>query len=75
MTEAPDYSYNIVAEVVYISENSAVIDFGLRAVGPRDLLTNSTQPGEYVAGNIALFFPLCCHPLPDDILESLTRKW
>ena len=68
-TEAPDYSYNVVAQVVYISVNSAVIDFGLRAVGPRNLLTNSTRPGEYVAGNIRLFFPLCCHPLPDDTLD------
>jgi hypothetical protein len=74
-TEAPDYGHAVVAEVVHVSPIVAVIDFGLRAVGRSALLPVSTQIGDYVAGPIKLFLPLCADALPDDILEAMAHDW
>jgi hypothetical protein len=74
-TDVEDYSYNVVAKVVHVSTSTAVIDFGLRAVGRSDSLPTACQAGEYVSGQIKLFFQHWCDPLPDDILESMTHEW
>ena len=70
-----NYSYRVVAEVVHVSANAAVIDFGLRAVGQSKLLPTGFKPGEYVTGDINLSFPLCTDILPDDVIESMTHEW
>jgi len=73
--DVEDYSYRVVAEVVHVSTSAAVIDFGLRVVGRRDLLPTGCQAGEYVSGQIKLVFQHWCDLLPDDIFESMTHEW
>jgi hypothetical protein len=69
------YSYHVVAEVVHVSGNAAVIDFGLRAVGQTKLLPIGCKQGDYVTGEINLSFPLCTDILPDEIIASMTHDW
>jgi len=69
-----NYSYHVVAEVVHLSAGEAVIDFGLRAVGPLKLLPTGCKQGEYVTGDINLSFPLFTL-LPDDVVASMTHEW
>ncbi len=72
--EAPGHRYRVVAQVVYVSESAVVIDFGLRAVGDRHLMPAGTQVGEYLAGEIMLFFQHWCHPLPDADSRCATSR-
>ena len=73
--EEPDYSYHVVAKVIHASSKASVIDFGLTAVGSRDLLPNASQVGEYVTGRIALFFEHSIDPVRQHIIESMTHEW
>jgi hypothetical protein len=70
-----DYKYWIVAEVVYLSEKACVIDFGLRAIRPRDLLPHGCKQGDYVSGKIGIGLPLCTEIVPEHVFKSLSRKW
>jgi len=70
-----DFRYSVIGQVVHVSSKAAVIDFGFRAVGPSDSLPTRCQAGEYVAGQIKLFFQHWCDPLPDDIFQSMDQEW
>jgi len=70
-----DYCYEVVGQVVHVSSNAAVIDFGLRAVGASDSLPTGCELGEYITGRVKLFFQHWCYPLPDDIFESMEQEW
>src|SRR6516225_11301259 len=74
-SERADYAYHVVAEVVHVSEEAAVIDFGLRAVGRTELLPMNCRSGDYVSGDIGLGFPLCTAVLPEGIIVSLNHGW
>ena len=38
-----DFRYRVVAEVVYVSENACIIDFGLKTTTTNDLLPSDCQ--------------------------------
>lgn len=71
----PDYKYRVVAEVVFLSDEACVIDFGLRAIGYADRLCPNANKGEYVTGEIELGLPLCTAIVPHEIQQSLRRTW
>jgi len=70
-----DYRYQLTAEVVYISEKSCVIDFGLTAIADPNSVPPECKKGEYVTGELALSLPLCTEIAPEEILKTLSRKW
>ena len=72
---APDYKYTVTAEVVFRSEKSCVIDFGLRAIAHPDGIASECKQGDYITGKIALSLPLCTEIAPKEILKTLARKW
>src|SRR5581483_143165 len=51
-TPVGDFQYRVTAKVACVSEKAAVIDFGLRAVGPRDNLPLDCRTGDYITGDI-----------------------
>jgi hypothetical protein len=71
----PNYKYRVVAELVFLSEKSCVIDFGLSAIGYADNIPPECKEGEYVTGEVALGLPLCTGIVPKEILNSMRRKW
>ena len=74
--ELDDYDYEIVAEILHLSSNAVVIDFGLKAFGQRDSVPSGCQVGDYIAGRITLFFQHYSDPfLPSRILESMNNNW
>ena len=73
--EGENYSYHVVAEIVHVSEQESVIDFGLWTVGPTSLLPAGCKRGDYIIGEVYLNFPLAMFPKPDDIKESMTQEW
>jgi len=74
-SEIGDHSYMITAEVVYISDTAAVIDFGLKAIRTRDLLPFECNEGDFVSGEIYLGLPLSTEVVPDKVLASLAYMW
>src|SRR5579862_323907 len=75
-----DYKYQVVAELVDVSEKWCIIDFGLKAISPlgwvmRDLLPTPYQVGDYFTGEIALGLPLCTEVVPDDARRILRQKF
>jgi hypothetical protein len=70
-----DYKYKVVAELVYLSEKSCVIDFGLRAVGPAGDIPPGCKQGDFVAGEISIGIPLCTDVLPEEVSKTLAHKW
>jgi hypothetical protein len=71
----PDFKYRVVAEVVFLSENACVIDFGLGATASSDRLLLPCEIGQYVTGEIRLSLPLCTEVLPDDTSKNLMHRW
>jgi len=74
-SEIADHRYMITAEVVYISDTAAVIDFGLKAIRTRDLLPFECKEGDFVSGEIYLGLPLSTEVVPDKVLASLAYRW
>jgi hypothetical protein len=70
-----DYNYRVVAELVYLSEKACIIDFGLRAIRTRDLLSPECKQGDYVTGQISIGLPLCTEMVPEEVLKTLAHKW
>jgi len=59
-TPVADFQYCVTAKVAYVSARAAVIDFGLTAIGPRDLLPpecreETISPGTFAS--VYLFAP------------------
>src|SRR5882672_1346447 len=74
-TPVGDFQYRVTAKVAYVSEKAAVIDFGLRAVGSRDLLPFDCKNGDYVAGDIGIGLPLCIDLVLEEVLQTLKGSW
>lgn len=74
-TPVADFQYCVTAKVVYVSEKAAVIDFGLRAIGTRDLLPPECKEGDYVTGNTSIGLPLCTDIVPEEVFQTLKRTW
>jgi len=60
----PDFKYRVVAEVVYLSASTCIIDFGLKATSTDDLLPSGCQKGDYVSGEIGLASAALSTPCP-----------
>lgn len=74
-TPAQTYGFYISAEVIFLTEESAVIDFGLVAIGNRRNLDSGVIRGDFVVGEISLGLPLCIAPIPDEINLRMSRQW
>jgi hypothetical protein len=70
-----DFRYRVTAEVVFFSEKSSVIDFGLRAIAHSDNVSPDCKQGDFVTGELALNLPLCTAIVPEEISKTLSRKW
>jgi hypothetical protein len=70
-----DFRYQVLAEVVYVSEKACVIDFGLNTTATADLLPPDCKEGDYVSGEITLGLPVCTEVLPQDLFKVLARSW
>lgn len=71
----PDFKYSVVAEVVYISQESSVIDLGLKAIATRELLPPGSKQGDFVTGEIFINIPLSTEVAAEEILQTLAYKW
>jgi hypothetical protein len=70
-----DYKYTVTAEVVFRSEGSCVIDFGLKAIAHPECIASKCKQGDYIKGELALSLPLCTEVAPEEISKTLARKW
>lgn len=69
--------YTVVAEILYVSGEACLIDFGLLAVCslPGRDVPNEVRAGTHVAGFIYVGVPLCIPTVPDQFMRSLKHKW
>ena len=74
-TPVADFQYRVTARIAYVSAKAAVIDFGLTAIGPRDLLPVECREGDYVTGDIGIDLPLCTDIVPEEVFQTLKRTW
>ncbi|HKD81291.1 MAG TPA: hypothetical protein VKH81_16470 [Candidatus Angelobacter sp.] len=65
----PEFEYRVCAEVIYLSEEDCVLDFGIWAGGYRSNLPVSCQQGNYVSGKIGLGLPAIALA-PDEFLKG-----
>lgn len=70
-----DFRYRVVAEVIYVSQNACIIDFGLRATTTDDLLPSDCQAGDFITGEIGLRLPLVTEVGPEEELKKLAYRW
>jgi hypothetical protein len=70
-----DFKYRVVAEVVYVSENACIIDFGLKATTTDDLLPSDCRTGDFVTGEIGLRLPLVTEVGPEEEFKKLAYRW
>lgn len=70
-----DFRYQVVAEVVYVSENACIIDFGLKATTTDDLLPSDCEKGDLVTGEIGLRLPLATEVGPEEEFKKLGYRW
>ena len=73
--EIDDHKYSITAEIIYLSDTAAVIDFGLKAIRSRDLLPPDCRPGDFVTGEIYLGLPSWTEIVPHEVWASLAYRW
>ena len=69
--------YRIVAQVLYISDEACLLDFGLLAVCslPGRDVPRDVRAGSYVAGVIYVGIPLCIPTIPEQFMGSLKHRW
>ena len=70
-----DHCYQVSAEVVRVSKDGCVIDFGLLAAGRPNQIPSGCKEGDYVVGEVRITLPLCVWPIPEDILKTMRYKW
>ena len=75
-----DFRYRVVAEVVYISQDACIIDFGLNATGLKatathDVLPSDCKKGDFVMGEIGLRLPLVTEVGPEEEFKKLAYRW
>lgn len=72
----PDFEYQVVAEVIYVSDKACVIDFGLRAIGKSSCLRPGCKQGDYVRGNVSLsLLGYTEIGVPDALMQTLEHRW
>ncbi len=64
----PDFGYQLCAEVIYLSEQGCVLDFGIRAGGHPTNLSANCKQGDFVTGKIGLGLPAIASG-PDEFLK------
>ena len=69
-TEAANYEYRVSAEVVFVSEEACIIDFGMRAIGRRGTLPPGCKEGDHVSGQIGIGIPLGTAVVPIGLLRG-----
>ena len=74
-TPIADFQYRVTAKVIYLSNETSVIDFGLSAIGRRDLLPSECNEGDRVSGDIAIGLPISTDIVPEEVLRNLKRRW
>jgi hypothetical protein len=73
---APDYYYRVSAEVIHLSKNACVIDFGLRAAGHSDQIPRGCKEGDYVFGEFRINLPNCLPSVPPkELVATMGHKW
>jgi len=70
-----DYEYRVVAELIYLSEGTCIIDFGIRAIAHMRNLRSGCKQGDYVAGNVGLGLPAVIENAPEALLKTLEHRW
>ena len=70
-----DYEYRVVAEVVYLSEDACIIDFGLRVIAHTRICVPGCRQGDYVAGNVSIGLPAIIENAPNALLKTLEHRW
>ena len=70
-----DFHYRVNAEVVHLSKEACVIDFGLLVVGSSEQIPVGCIPGDYVAGQFRINLPNVAHRVPEELLPKLANKW
>jgi len=70
-----DFRYRVVAEVIYLSKNACIIDFGLRATATAEFMPRGCQKGDYVTGEIGLLLPLVTEVEPREEFKKLAYRW
>jgi hypothetical protein len=74
-TPVGDFEYQVVAEVIYLSENTCMIDFGLRAIANWGNPCSTCRQGDYVSGIIGIGLPGYAANAPDPQFKTLERRW
>jgi len=72
---APDYFYRVSAEVIHLSKDACVIDFGLRAAGHSDQIPTGCKEGDYVSGEFRINLPNCVLSVPKELIATMGHKW
>jgi hypothetical protein len=70
-----DFAYQVVAELVFLSEEACVIDFGLRATARADNLRPACKQGDYVSGIVYISLPAYVMTVPDALFKTLEHRW
>jgi len=71
----PDYRYRVTAELICLSEQACVLDFGLKVVGGADLISPGCRPGDFVTGEIVVSLTHGRVLPAEKTLEFVSRKW
>ena len=69
--------YDVLAEVLFVSDKACLIDFGLLAACslPGRDVPKEVRVGNYVAGVIYIGIPLSIPVLPEHFMPSLKHRW
>jgi hypothetical protein len=71
----PEYKYRVMAELLCLSEQACLIDFGLKVVGDADSIASDCRPGDYLTGEVVLSLTRGRLLAADKTLEFVSRKW
>jgi hypothetical protein len=72
---APDYHYRVAAEIVHLSKDACVIDFGLLAIGSSDQIPNGCREGDYVTGEFRINLPNHVCKVPCELEARMAHNW
>lgn len=65
----PDFGYQVCAEVIFLSDETCVLDFGIWAGGYRTNLPSGCKVGDFISGKIGLGLPSIGFA-PDEFLKA-----
>lgn len=71
-----DCEHRVIAEIIYLSDESCIIDFGLRAIASAENLRPGCRQGDYVAGVVGIGLPAIVHQYaPEALFKTLEHRW